>query len=129
MSREDQKLQYYIQLFERQAAAEEKRKRRREAKAEKKAKEDTLPKRTKYQGKKCRKPQPTQSKPDTLKIELVKEHSGHAKILDEQVQVRKVDVEQTLKVAQDTSSMASRVQSESVKLNSRSSKESELSPE
>ena len=81
-SREEQKLQYYIQLIEKRTALEERKKKRKEAREEKKKHQPETGLNSDGQplpGKKRGRKKKIVEKDDGLKIELVNEHSSQFK--------------------------------------------------
>jgi hypothetical protein len=88
VSREDMKLQYYIQLFERQAAQEARVQKRKEDRKDKRDSKKEPKK--KYQGKKNRgRVEGAKQREDSLKIELIKNDSTNSKLKED---LNKLDI-------------------------------------
>ena len=79
-SRDDLKLQYYIQLFEKQAALEERKNKRKQAREQRKQDPTPTTPKQKFQGRKKKEKKQPVDKDAPLKIELIKDMNASVSI-------------------------------------------------
>lgn len=104
VSREDMKLQYYIQLFERQAAQEARVQKRKDARKDKRDSKKEPKK--KYQGKKNRgRLEGAKQREDSLKIELVKNDSTNSELKKDLNKLDMKDQTKTISVKNEEENM------------------------